>query len=267
MTLLADYKLLSQAQLQTLLGDNYPSATQKTMRLLFDHGRVHPIYQPLTHQGAATAFYILTQKGRAELKQEIETITDDNLQGIPKANLSALFITHTKCTNDVRITITQATTSAGYEITQWIGEAELKAQHNIKPTRIKIPNHRQPIPLVPDSYFAIKRPNGGTAHFFLELDRGTMQIARFTRKVAAYTQFYKGGDFANQYNGKAFRVLTVVDTQTNQRVKNLLEASQKIQGAGRRFWFTHLPEITPETALSAPIWQVTNDRGEHPLYK
>jgi len=55
------------------------------------------------------------------------------------------------------------------------------------------------------------------------------------------------------HEGKGFRVLTVTTTQ--KRLEHLRQATEAA-GGQNRFWFTTFDQVTPETVLTAPIWQV-----------
>src|SRR5690606_22510 len=103
-----------------------------------------------------------------------------------------------------------------------------------------IPSRRQKVSLIPDSYFNVFVPDRGTTHFFLELDRGQMEIKRFREKVEAYVAYYKTGQYSQRYQAKGFRVLTVVEGVGEGRLRNLVQDTAKVSGIGRRFWFAHL---------------------------
>jgi hypothetical protein len=108
------------------------------------------------------------------------------------------------------------------------------------------------VSLIPDSYFVIETPHG-RAHFFLELDRGTMSTTRFTTKILAYNTYVESGAYQRRYQTRSLRVLTV--TSSSKRLTNLKEATDDAKG-GRLFWFTTLRAVTPTTVLHTPIWQV-----------
>ncbi|MBK8025150.1 MAG: replication-relaxation family protein [Chloroflexi bacterium] len=70
---------------------------------------------------------------------------------------------------------------------QWRGENDLKADYdrvNIRSESGRLVN----VSVIPDSYFVLQTPLG-VAHFFLELDRGTMTVKRFKNKIVAYQTY------------------------------------------------------------------------------
>src|SRR5690606_29842258 len=135
---------------------------------------------------------------------------------------------HTLAMNEFRISVSLACLQNGWEIETWLTDNEMKANYD----RVKIPNRKQPVSLIPDSYFSIHVPNRGTTNFFLELDRGTMTIGRFREKLQAYVAYYKTGAYTRRYKAKGFRVLTVVDGIGEGRVENLVIDAAQVPGAG-----------------------------------
>ena len=102
----------------------------------------------------------------------------------------------------------------------------------------------------------------GVAHFFLELDRGTMTTRRFKQKILAYQVYYASGAYQRRYGTRSLRVLTV--TTSAGRTESLKRISEQA-GGKQRYWFTTLEEITPQTILETPIWQVATQSALQPL--
>lgn len=94
--------------------------------------------------------------------------------------------------------------------------------------------------VIPDKVFGIRQtdhgPDGNTAYFFLEADRGTMPIVRhsfyrtsFARKILAYHETWKQNVHQARFNIPRFRVLTV--TTSAERAANLARLSRELTGA------------------------------------
>jgi len=251
--LVYDYRLLSQNQLERLLGRSR-STVQRLLRRLYDHRYLERVFLPISYFGSSPALYILDRRG-IDLLQRMGV---DNFVGLPSKQMSAMYLEHTLATNEFRIAVSLACQRNGWEVETWLTDNEMKADYD----RVKIPSRKQPVSLIPDSYFSIHVPDRGTTNFFLELDRGTMPIKRFREKLEAYVAYYKTGAFTKRYAAKGFRVLTVVDGIGEGRVENLVNDAAQVTGGGRRFWFIHLDRVEPATILTQPIWSIAG-QAEH----
>jgi hypothetical protein len=102
------------------------------------------------------------------------------------------------------------------------------------------------IGLVPDLAFGLRFPDGSRRCFLVEIDRGTMPVARsdirqtsFTRKMRAYLAAHAARLHERHFGWKTFRVLTV--TAEQNRLQLMMDALHAIPaptapGAGL-FWF------------------------------
>lgn len=259
--LIYEYRILSQVQLQQLLGKSR-SRVQQSMIRLYHHRYVDRLFLPVAFEGRSPTLYILDQRGIALLQR----LGIDDFSGLPSKKLSPLFLEHTLAINDVRIAITQACEQQGWSVPIWKSENDIKADYD----RVTIqprPGKSQSVSLVPDSYFVIEIPGKGVSHFFLELDRGTMTVQRFRTKVLSYVAYYKTGAYQRRFQAQGFRVLTVVDALGIGRVENLVQHTASISGIGRRFWFTHLSSISLENVLTVPIWFVAGAEEKESLFR
>ena len=115
--------------------------------------------------------------------------------------------------------------------------------------------------MLPDGYFCLVVPQGKT-RFFLEVDRGTEPHAKFKPQVAVYEAYTRSGQYQARYHAKSLRVLIV--TTTPRRLTHLKTVT-KSAGGDRKYWFTTIDRITPETVLTAPIWQQLESDTLYPL--
>lgn len=245
--LVHEYRLLSQGQIQRLLGRSR-STVQRLLRRLYDHRYLERVFLPVQTFGSSSPYYILDRQG-AELLQRMDVC---DLTATPSKAVSSMYIEHTTAINDFRIGMQLAVECEGWRIEQWLTEGEIKADYD----RVKVPDKRRPVALVPDGYFSIGVPGKGTTHFFLELDRGKMQLDRFRQKIEAYVAYYRSGGYTRRFGAQGFRLLTVVESAGQRRVQQLMETTAQVPGIGRRFWFTHLEQAATENVLHDPIWRI-----------
>jgi predicted transcriptional regulator len=242
-----EYRVLRQDQLQQLFFGT-KSAAQRVLFRLYQHGFLERKFLPVL-QGRSPTMYVLDRRGVELLRTEFGY---DELQWHPgMKDLKTEFLAHTAGINTFRIAVTVAAKQEGYELVKWLGENDLKADYDR--VNIRQPNGKVlTVSLIPDSYFILKTPNG-YAHFFLELDRGTMTGKRFRTKILSYIAYATSALSQQRYGTNRFRVLTVTESQ--RRRENLKTATEGVEGKSR-FWFGVLSELTPSYVLSFPVWSV-----------
>lgn len=259
--LVHDYRILSQTQLQLLMGKSRSRVQQALVRL-YHHQYLERLFLPVWFEGRSPTLYILDKRGIALL----QGLGVQDFSAMPSTKLSPMFLEHTLAINDARIALTQACESKGWSLLTWKSENEIKMDYDRVTVQIGR-NKPQRVPIVPDSYFVVDIPGRGVSHFFLELDRGTMTLQRFASKVHAYIAYYKSGGYQKRFQAESFRVLTVADTPSIGRVDNLVQQTAQIANIGRRFWFTHLSELTGESALASPIWRISGSGEKETLFR
>lgn len=246
------YRVLQQDQVQTLFFGG-KSAAQRCLARLYHHGFLDRVFLPVI-TGRSPTFYVLDKKGVELLRTEMGY---EEFSWYPSSkNLKDDFLQHSLAINNVRIAIVKATQNANYELVTWKAEHEMKADYDH--VNISTGSGRtQSAPIVPDSYFSLRTPHG-RAHFFLELDRGTMTTKRFKTKVAAYIAYQRSGGYERRYGTKSLRVLTV--TLSENRLVNLKAATEDVGGTNW-FWFAILSNLMPDAVLSSPVWQQAGSNG------
>lgn len=245
------FRVLRQDQLQSLFFGSQ-SAAQRVLVRLYDHGFLERKFLPVVVEergGRSPTLYVLDRRGAELLRAEAGYT---NLAWYPTSKaLSPDFLAHTLAINDFRVAITVACREPGYDLATWLGENELKADYDR--VTVRAPSGRsRTVSVIPDSYFTITTPRG-TAPFFLELDRGTMELSRFKTKVEAYLTYRQNGGYERRFGYKSLRVLTV--TPGPRRLENLIQAASAA-GGSHPFWFALATDLTPETVLTAPVWRV-----------
>jgi len=252
------HRVLRQNQLQALF---FGSQTRAQARLekLYDHGFLERKFLPVARgEGRSPTLYVLDKRGAELLRTERGY--DDITWYASSRDLKADFLEHTLAINDILVAVTLACRREEYVLETWQTETQLKAAYDYVSVRSER-GHAQRVPVVPDSYFTIiarerRHP------FFLELDRGTMQIKRFKTKVQAYREYFRGGGYEKRFGRKSLRVLTV--TTGAVRLENLKKVTEEV-GDARWFWFGLLSELGAETILSAPVWQQAGTEAKQAL--
>lgn len=255
-TLVYSYGVLSQKQLERLLGLSR-SVVQRLCARMYRAHYLNRVFKPVATFGAGQTFYVLDKKGVELLTQ----LGIGDLAGVPKKNLSELFLNHAAAINDFRIEMTKACEAKGWSIAEWIGEGGIKQSYD----HVEVRGYKKPLPVVPDSFFVVKIPGVGVSPFVLEVDRGKMELARYKAKIAAYVEYYKSGRFQKRFGFPGFKLLTVVDTPGKLRVQRLIEVTQEVTGIGQRCWFVHLSDVSATTVLTEPVWTVAG-RGKSALF-
>ena len=243
------YRVLSQTQIERLLftGLNREVARRRLF-LLYHNGYLERQFLPTTG-GLVTSpvLYLLDKRGGEYLLQhsgytEIRWKAKDNRVG-------DLFLNHLLNTNTFRIEITLAATHHRCPIEVWIDDTTLHQDYD----RVRVPGAGRPVAVRPDGYFRIPVPGSKPMHFFLELDRGKMDLGRFKEKMQAYQVYAQTGLALARFNTKNYRVLTV--TLDEARRESLRRATADAGGANR-FWFGVLENLTADTVLSELVWWI-----------
>ncbi len=252
------YDVLTTQQLQTLF---FPSAHTAYARLslLYHHGLLERRFLGLyADKMNSPILYVLDKRGAEVLQGQRGSEVEWSKR--TKA-VTITFLEHTLAINQVRVAVAKACQeNAGFELIRWQGENELKGDY--ERVTIRSDSGRSVnVSLIPDSYFVVQTPKG-VAHFFLELDRGTMTTKRFKTKILAYQAYYGSGAYQRRYETRSLRVLTV--TTSVPRAEHLKQLTEQA-GGKQRYWFTTLEQIAPVTVLATPIWQVATQAQRQPL--
>ncbi len=220
---------------------------QRSLARLYHHKFLARVFLPVI-TGSSPTMYVLDIKGVELLRSDFGL---ENLKWYPSSKtLKGTFLDHTTAINDFRISITSACEAPGYKLREWVTENSVKAHIEHVTVRGKSGRSRE-IPIVPDSYFILDTPRG-RAHFFLELDRGTMTTKSFRSKVEGFIEYYASGAYERQYKTQSLSILTVKTSQ--KRLNNLKRVTE---AAGGKDWilFGALDELTPDVVLTSPVWK------------
>ncbi len=267
-----EYRLLSAHQLEALFFAGTPdnphsrrTACQRRLQLLYHHGFIERLPQPvILGQGRSPFVYALDEAG-ANLVAGHRGIDRAEVGWKPKHNeLGPQFLDHSLVINDVRVVLQRLVDAGMFEAVAWTDELALKSAE----LQDKVPylvQGARPVRKYPDGYFIVKLSDGNQAHFFLEVDQGTMTNARWQEKVRAYHEFRLSGQSQRHYGTRNFRVLAV--TTSEQRLANLKRATEQARG-DHYFWFTTKAAVNiwqPRTILET-VWMVATKKEKVALF-
>jgi hypothetical protein len=205
--------------------------------------------------------YAITNQGIQHLRKEglIQNITETDYNHKNRA-IGEPFIRHTLLVSQFRAVITLACRS--HPELKLLGWCEGRAiQDSIE---VSLPQGFERIPVAADGFFSLGSRER-RAHYFLEADRGSMPIKRFTAKIIGFHAWWRERRHEEKLGIKNFRVLTVTTNETHMR--NLIAGARRleeVQRDGRMFLFTTEDQLQ----LDAPgkifetIW--TSVAGDEP---
>jgi hypothetical protein len=261
------HRFLSSSQLVRLDGGNESNVLAR-LRKHFDHGYLErPPAQLSTVPilGNQPLVYGLSAKG-ARLLREHGHIVNLNTDWTEKTKRAgAVFIDHTLAVASFMVDLELACgRSRGTSI---IREQEILAAAPPETQSAREPlrwvahrtanGRRETLSLVPDALFGLRFPDDTGTFFLLEIDRGTIPIARsgvshrsIVRKLCAYIEGWRADRPLQQFGLKNLRVLFVTSSQG--RMEHMLAAVDSItQGKGSGFLlFANTPALAAQDPLT-----------------
>lgn len=223
------------------------SKANRRLSKLCDHDFLDRIYQPVT-TSKSPAVYTLGQSAYPVLKKVLGPDRKDLVYKRRNNKVEWMFLDHVLGISEFRVNLELSLNiSPSTRLLFWERESkELNDKVN-DPT-----GEGQYLTVTPDAFFGLKTESG-KHYFFLEIDRGTEPLHRFTRKIIAYKAYWKSGKYTARYSFNHFRVLSV--TESDRRLANLMEATIKV-GGKNMFLFTTLEETLEDSPLG-DIWVST----------
>ncbi len=132
--------------------------------------------------------------------------------------------------------------------------------------------------IIPDGYYVFASQVAADGRTGVRLDRITVEVDLGTQtlrqrqkkikrpqrtwehRIRAYLAYFQpGGLYERLYGSNTGRLLVV--TTSERRLLSLQEVTETM-GGHERFWFTTLEALTPEAALTAPIYTVAGQRRQ-----
>jgi hypothetical protein len=270
---LARHRFLRSTHIAALVGRSLDRTNDRLNKLFhsgyIDRPRAQLDYYPTA--GSAPMAYALADRG-ARLLIERDGIDFANVEWSRKnRHAGRPFIEHQLEIVDFYVSLQRATSQRCN--VQLIHPDEIVgsfpdqsfSERNPFALRVKISHQGavHEIGHVPDLVFGLKFADGSRRCFMVEIDRGTMPIARrdirqtsLERKMRAYLAAHAAKQHERQFGWKTFRVLTV--TTDEHRVRSTLDALRKLRVAGSQgpslFLFSTRAELFGTDPLSH-VWQ------------
>ena len=217
--------------------------------------------------GRRPLLYMLTSHGAKLLVEELGCEPEDIDWRPEYNNVAWPFLRHQLAINDAYVAFKLAAERIGWRLEHWVDDRILKQNADRVALSRQDGSSRQ-VAVVPDAYMVLT--HGPTdLCLFVEIDRATMSVApashrtkSWRRRIQAYQAYFTSEAIVTRYTTRRIRVLTA--TTGNKRLANLKQATEEV-GGRLRYWFALAGELTPDTALTAPVWQVASKEGLFPL--
>lgn len=250
------YQALLGKQLERLFFTSRSTAQYRLQRL-YQHEFLDRHFMTVvsTAPAASPMIYTLGKRGAYLLSQE-KGYLPSQLRRFPKV-IKWQFMEHLLAINEVRLAITLACQAPGFTLEAWLDEPIFRGA----PEYVQVSDGKGKTsekPIFPDGYVRIKTPQG-TAHCFLEVDRATEQQSKFRPQVDVYEAYVASGQYQRRFSPKSMRVLIV--TTTAERMQNL-KKTVAAAGGDEKYWFTTFSQVTEETVLTAPIWELLGSKAK-----
>lgn len=256
-----DCQMLLTKQVQTGFFNSAPT-TYDRLKKLFHHNYIdrEPIAQVSAAPAASLMAYTVAQLGAQVLATDYGYSSSDfNFKR--KQLFNPQTVHHLIDLNSFRMAIMRACRdNPNVTLTDWRPERYFRADPDyvyVTPARGDPKNK----PLFPDGFMILETPHG-KASFFVETDRGTEPLSQVKSQIEIYQEYMLSGRYQERFQSRAVRVLYITNSQN--RAKNIKKVINQC-GGGNRYWLTTLSQISPETVLFNPIWQVVGKDELQPI--
>lgn len=238
-----------------------PTTCYKRLAKLYHHEYLerHFITQVARAPAASPIVYTITKLAASVLAATYQ-YTPDQFRYATKSLLAWDTLQHILAINDVYAATYRACHDMSVLLIDWRDELSFRAS----PDTVWITNSRgtqSKKPVLPDGYFHIRAPQGN-ARFFLEADLGTEGTTQFKSQVQVYQEYILSGAYEARFQAKSLRILVV--TVSEQHLATLRRAIAEV-GGGERYWLTTFDKVSPQTILTAPVWQKVGEEGSYAL--
>lgn len=164
--------------------------------------------------------------------------------------LDALFLEHDLKTAALWAHLRALLPSRTVATLTWIPERDLRARR----VRVRDPRTQGWLPVLADAYFRIDYATGAVQPCLVEIDMGTLTLARFRRKISAFEAYLAQGLFARHYGQEGFEVLVL--THSPQRLEHLWQAARDEVHPDRWEWyFLATFDILQRQRFGEEVWR------------
>lgn len=267
--LLARHRFLRSTHIASLVGRSLDRTNDRLSKLFHagyvDRPRAQLDYYPSA--GSAPIAYALADRG-AKLLIERAGVDFVNVEWSRKNREAGRpFIEHQLETMDFYVALQRA--AASHTEVRVIHPDEIVAEfpdqsfaaRNPFALRVKLSDQgaMREVGLIPDLVFGLRLTDGSRRCFMVEIDRGTMPIARnnptqtsFARKMRVYLTAHAAKQHERHFGWKTFRVLTV--TTDSHRMRSMKDALRRLHvrnsPGGALFLFATREELASRDPLT-----------------
>jgi hypothetical protein len=219
---LAEHEVLSKPQLAALLG-RPRTEVDGALAPMIARGHVGQLVGDVTRETG----HRLTTKGAhylAELTGEEASRT--------RPFRATTMLAHELLKNDLAVVLKLLQDAGKIELLRWETSSEALADA----VRVMRGTRSERIPLVADALAVLATPSGPTA-LLVEIDMGTVSLARMRTKYEGYITWWRGGGPERRFGLRSLRVLTIANREA--RAARLREAAAEVADSGSHglLWF------------------------------
>lgn len=271
----ARHRFLSSKHLAALDGGSEQNLL-RCLRVLFDNGYLDRPFAQLSHMpvmGPRPLVYGLGRRGALALrdwKQRGRGATDWTERN---KRAGAKFIEHTLAIADFMVGLELVCRDRGdiqlVRESEIIAAAPERMRKAREPLRLVVPgldNKLGVSSVVADGLFGLVFPDETAAYFLLEMDRGSMPVARsrfdqtsIKRKLAVYWEAWRQGRHADHFGIKQVRVLTVTDSA--ERADRMVQLVYELTGGRGSNFFMFAEQARFYGRSPLEVWWTTG-KGE-----
>lgn len=225
-----------------------PRAAQHRIHRLSEAGFLRVVEQWVKKgQGAMPNIYALDRLGALIVSQELG-IDYARIDWKPKAlEGNYIFLQHLLETHNLRIALTLSAEKHGMKLSSWLYENTLRGKEYTDHVLLRDSQGKEArVAVIPDSFCVLETPRG-IGYFPIEIDRGTVTLARWHQKIQAYLTYHTNGDYQKRYDARNFRLLTL--TTGLPRLMNLKEQCEQVAPKDERFWFTTFDQVMTKVSM------------------
>ena len=271
----ARHRFVSSGHLVALDGGSEQNLL-RCLRVLFDHGYLDRPYAQLAHlpvKGPQPMVYGLGRRGAQALRAHGHTLHNGIDWTERNKRSGASFIGHKLAVAAFMVGLELAcrrrSDVALLRQAAIIAEAPERTRTAREPLRLAVPGLDDKIGIssvIADGLFGLAFADGTAAYFLLEMDRGSMPVARsrfdqtsFKRKLKVYWEAWKQNRHVEQFGVKQIRVLTI--TESSPRVDHMIDAVYDITGGKGSNFFLFAEKSRFYGRSPTDVWWTTG-RGE-----
>lgn len=211
---------------------------------------------PATSVARRVRAYALSRRGAALLAAS----TGSAPMNAPTLSRSVYLLAHQLAVADVGLTLEALDERGELRLRRWETVPERLAQVAHVVERGAVVR----VPLVADALAVVEDARGLQA-VLVEVDRGTVSVARMRRKYEGYLSWWRAGGHRAHLGIEPVRVLTVAPTTRRlERLEGLGLELNDGRGTGL-LWFALHESIGPETSVQIPACHVASERVRAPV--